>query len=307
MGKTDFRSVDFNLLAAFDAIYEQKQITRAAQQLNLTQSTVSGTLQRLRQLFGNQLFVRGQGGMVPTRRADQLAPQIKRLLADLEVVLAPAVFDPKTAEFTARISANDYGQTVVLLPLINALPRVAPGLRIAVMPFETVELGEKFRIGQIDIAVTIPEMAPQDYPSRFLFSDRYVGVVRHDSAIRWDRIDLDTFCDTGQILVSPTGGAMESAMDSRLRQIGRKRAVMVSVPTFRMALDLARTTDYVAILPERFVPPDDETVRVLELPVDLRGPDAIIVWHPRIHDDPAFKWLCGQIVRCARGEPKEPQ
>lgn len=297
MGNTDIKSVDFNLLATFDAIYEEKQITRAAERLNVTQSTVSGTLVRLRQLFDNQLFVRHRNGMTPTRRAEQLAPDIKRLLKNLQEVLAPVAFDPKTADFTARISANDYGQMIILLPLIQELHQLAPDVRLSIIPFETVELVEKFRTGQVDIAITIPEMAPQDFPSRYLFSDRYVGVVRHDSPIAGDHIDLDTFCDIGHILVSPTGGGTESATDTKLRQIGRKRRVMVSAPNFRLALDLARKGDYLAILPERFLDPEDKTVRTLELPIDLDGPDAIVVWHPRIHEDQAYKWLINLIVR----------
>lgn len=294
---TDIRSIDFNLLVTFDAIYEERSITRAAGRLNVTQPTVSGTLARLRTVFGDPLFVRRQEGMLPTSRADQLAPRIKRLLSDMQDVLTPAAFDPATARFTTYISANDYGQSVVLLPLIGRLRRRAPGVRVAVMPFETDTLAERFRKGQVDMAVTIPEMAPQDYPSRFLFSDRYVAVVRRGHPATGTAIDLDTFCRFPHVLVSPAGGGMEAATDAALRRIGRRREVMVSVPSFRVVLDLVRGDDFIAVVPERLLPSRGQGLRAMEMPVDIKGPDAIIVWHPRLHDDPAHAWLRNEIVQ----------
>ena len=299
----DIRSVDFNLLMTFDAIYEDRQITKAANRLAVTQPTVSGTLARLRHQFDDPLFVRRQGGMVPTPRADQLAPRIKRLLAEMRDVLAPAAFDPATAAFTTYLSANDYGQLVVLFPLIDRLRREAPGIRMAVMPFETVELADKFRKGQIDMAITVPEMAPQDYPSRFLFSDRYVGVVRDGHPMATKPIGLDTFCRYPHILVSPTGGSFDGVTDDALRRIGRRREVMLSVPSFRLALDLVQSDDFIFVLPERMLSIQRQPVHKFKLPLDVKGADAIIVWHPRLNDDPAFKWLRDQIIKISRDRP----
>jgi DNA-binding transcriptional LysR family regulator len=296
----DIRALDFNLLATFDAIYEERNITRAAHRLAVTQPTVSGTLVRLRTLFDDHLFVRKQWGMTPTPRADHLAPHIKRLLADAQDVLAPEEFDPKTASFRTYISANDYGQAVVLLPLIERLRREAPRIQIAVMPFETTQLAEKFQRGQVDIAVTIPEMAPPDHPSRFLLSDRYIGVVRNGHPVKANRIDLDTFCAFPHVLVSPTGGSFESATDAELRRIGRRRDVVVSVPSFRFVLDLVQCDDFIAVLPELLLSKRNRSLRKLELPVDIKGPDAIIVWHPRLHEDRAHIWLRKQIALVAR-------
>ena len=192
---------------------------------------------------------------------------------------------------------------VVLLPLVKRLRQVAPGIDVAIMPFETAELGERFQRGQVDIAITIPEMAPPDYPSRFLFSDRYVGVVRNSHPAKADRIDLDTFCSYPHILVSPTGGSFESATDVALRHIGRQRHVAVSVPNFRSVLDLVQCDEFIAVLPERMLSKRNLSgVRKMELPVDIKGPDAIIVWHPRFHDDQAHIWLRNQIAQITRAQ-----
>lgn len=293
----DIRALDFNLLLTFDAVYEERSLTRAAQRLAVTQPTVSGSLGRLRGVFGDSLFVRRQGGMMPTPRADELAPRIRRLLMEAEEVLAPAEFDPATAEFTSYISVNDYGQSVVLLPLIAQLRRKAPGVRIAAMPFEIARLADSFRKGDIDMAITIPEMAPQDYPTRFLFSDRYVAVVRSKHPAKGPKIDLDAFCAYPHILVSPTRGAFKSATDEELRRLQRSRDVAVSVSNFRFALDLVQCDDFIAILPERLLQESRRPVRTLELPIEIKGPEAIVVWHPRYQEDPAHMWLRERISR----------
>lgn len=304
---TDIRSLDFNLLMTFDAIYEERSITRAAHRLSVTQPTVSGTLVRLRTLFEDRLFVRKQWGMVPTPRADHLAPHIKRLLGAAQDVLAPEGFNPKTANLRTYISANDYGQLVLLLPLIKRLRRDAPGIQVAIVPFETTDLIERFQRGQVDMAITIPEMAPPDYPARFLFSDRYVAVVRNRHPMKTSRFDLDTFCAFPHILVSPTGGSFEAATDATLRGIGRQRDVAVSVSNFRFALDLVRCDNFIVVLPDLLLSKKDlSSVRKMELPVDIKGFDAIIVWHPRLQDDQAHIWLRNQIAQIARDRSSRP-
>jgi DNA-binding transcriptional LysR family regulator len=304
---TDIRSLDFNLLTTFDAIYEERSLTQAAHRLAVTQPTVSGTLARLRALFEDRLFVRKQSGMVPTPRADHLAPHIKRLLADAQEILSPEQFDPRTASFRSHISANDYGQVIVLLPLIKRLRREAPGIQVAVMPFETAELVERFQKGQVDIAITIPEMAPPDYPSRFLFTDRYICVVRNRHPVKGDQVDLDAFCAFPHLLISPAGGSFQALTDVALRRIGRRRDVMVSVPNFRFALDLVKCEDFIAVFPELLLTKRDlGSLRKMELPVEIKGPDAIIVWHPRFHDDQAHIWLRNQIVEIANDQSSIP-
>lgn len=297
---TDIRAVDFNLLQTFDVLYEERSVTRTAQRLYVTQSTVSGTLARLRSLFGDALFVRKQGGMLPTPRAEALAPRIRRLLVDLEGVLTPAAFDPATSELTVAISANDYGQAVLLVPLIARMRRLAPRMKLAVMPFEVEALGEKLAKREIDLAVTVPEMAPPDYPSRFLFSDRYVGVVRQDHPLRGPEVSLDAFCAYPHVLMSPTGGSFVGVTDKALLDVGRRRDVRISVPNFRLVLDVLQTGDFIAVIPALTPLGTPAGVRRLELPVAVKGPDAILVWHPRLQDDPASVWLRGLIVEIAR-------
>ena len=106
--KPDIRNLDLNLLKTLDALLDERSVTRAAQRLALTQPAVSGMLVRLRDSFGDPLFVRAQRGMLPTARALELAAPVKQLLSDIEQLLQPAHFDPRSAELTLRLAATDY-------------------------------------------------------------------------------------------------------------------------------------------------------------------------------------------------------
>jgi DNA-binding transcriptional LysR family regulator len=119
----NIRKIDLNLLVVFDALLDERNVTRAAARLGYTQPTISGMLARLRDLFGDPLFVRAQRGLVPTPRALALAVPLKRLIADSRRLVASDLFDPATAEVTFIISSNDYMQQALLVPFIKALRR----------------------------------------------------------------------------------------------------------------------------------------------------------------------------------------
>lgn len=143
-------------------------------------------------------------------------------------------------------------------------------------------------------------MAPPDYPSRFLFSDRYIAVVGNQHPIRGTTISLDDFCHQEHMLVSPTGGSFEGVVDKALREIGRKRHVRLSVPSFQIVPQILAVEDLIAVVPERVIGDGDGRVRKLNLPFPLKGADAIIVWHPRLQDDAGFSWLRDQIWMACR-------
>ena len=118
---TDISKVDLNLLKALDVLLDECSVSRAAKRLHLTQPSVSGTLQRLRELFNDPLFIRTQRGLIPTARAQALSPALKKLLSDARKVLNPPEFDPSKAELIFSVSANDAVQIALLVPFITAV------------------------------------------------------------------------------------------------------------------------------------------------------------------------------------------
>jgi DNA-binding transcriptional LysR family regulator len=154
----NIRTVDLNLLVVFDALFDERSVTRAAARLAVTQSTVSGLLNRLRGTFADQLFLRTSHGITPTPRAEALAGPVKDLLANAQSLVAPAVFDPATAEVTIRICGSDYLQHAVIGPLVEVIRKAAPKIRllVALRPGAKA-LADLFARGELDLCVSARE------------------------------------------------------------------------------------------------------------------------------------------------------
>ena len=297
----DIRPLDLNLLTVLDALLDERSVTRAAARLGYTQPTISGMLARLRDLFGDPLFVRTQRGMLPTRRAEALAAPLKQLLADGRRLVAREVFDPATARTTFRVSTNDYMQHALLVPFVKLLRGEARQVRLAIVPPVIEGLNDVLARGQVDLAVTIPEFAMPDLPSRLLYRERYVVAVRRKHPLaRRGAMSLDRFCAYDHVLVSPTGGSFEGPTDRALARLRRRRKVRYSVPSFLVIPEILETDDLVALVPARLVREKDKRLVVLKPPIEIPGFDVIAVWHPRVDKDVAHQWLRRRLTDAAR-------
>jgi DNA-binding transcriptional LysR family regulator len=298
---TDIRGVDLNLLIVLDALLEERSVTRAASRLGYTQSTTSGMLARLRDLFGDPLFVRAQRGILPTPRAQSLAVPLRQLLTEGRRLIAPEAFDPATAEMTFAISANDYMQQALMVPFIKDLRREAPKLRLTIKPPTVAGLADALAQGALDLALTIPQFAMSDLPSRLLYREHYVAAVRrgHPLAER-SRMTIDEFCNYDHVLVSPTGGSFEGPADEGLARIERRRSVRYSVPSFLIVPELLQAADLIAVIPSRLVRSQDKRLKLFKTPIDVAPFDVIAVWHQRTAKDGAHRWLRTRMAKMAR-------
>jgi len=297
----NIKRIDLNLLVVLDALLDEHNVTRAAARLGYTQPTVSGMLGRLRDLFGDPLFVRGQRGLLPTPRALALTAPLKQLLADSKRLVASGEFDPVNAELTFTISSNDYMQHALLVPFVKMLRTDAPLIRLAVTPPLIEGLGDALARGQIDLAITIPEFAMSDLPSRLLYREHYVVVVRAQHALaRRGAMTVKRFCEYDHVIVSPTGGSFEGPTDQALLRRRLQRTVRYSVPSFLLSLELLLTDDLVALVPSRLLREDRKRLVVLEPPIEVPGFDVIAVWHPRVDKDIAQRWMRRRLVETAK-------
>jgi DNA-binding transcriptional LysR family regulator len=297
---TDIRKVDFNLLVAFDALFDELSVSRTAERLALTQPTVSGMLHRLRDLFGDPLFVRTQRGMLPTPRAESLALPVKALLDDAKALVEPARFNPATAEMTFSITVNDYMQYALEIPFIEALRKQAPRIRIAILPLVIAGLTTRLMRGEIDLAITIPQFSDPDLPSRLVYRDHYIGIVRKQHPLQRLRPSLEEFCRYDHLLVSPTGGSFTGPTDEVLSKHGAARNVAVSLPSFHVLLDVIRAVDFVALVPEHMLRGKRQDFRVFKPPIDVPGFDVIACWHARVSRHPAHMWLRELLATVAK-------
>ena len=302
----NIRNIDLNLLVAFDALYDARNVTRAAERLALTQPTVSGMLSRLRDLFGDPLFVRTQHGVLPTPRADALCEPVKALLANAEALVAPDEFDPGSAEMTVSVSANDYMQHALIVPFLEGLRRQAPGIRLAVMPAYVADLADKLARGTIDLAITIPGFADPGLPRSLLYTERYVCVARRDHPLKGRKLSLEAFCGFDHVMVSPAGGSFSGPADDALAEFGVSRRVSVSLPSFHVMLETVRTDDFLALVPERLLYGKMAGLKTFEPPVLVPDFDVIACWHRRLDADPAQRWIRDLLDSVAKGLSARP-
>ncbi|SIT47256.1 putative transcription regulator protein [Paraburkholderia ribeironis] len=287
----DIRTLDLNLLKTLDALLDERNVTRTAERLSLTQPAVSGMLTRLRENFDDPLFVRTQRGIVPTLRALELAAPVKRVLAEIGALLQPQEFEPASADFTLSIAGTDYALRSIIVPFLTALRQRAPGIRLAVRPIEGTQVQTQLERGELDLALMTPESTPQQLHTQRLFDEHYICALRddHPDAAR-GRMTLERFCSLDHALVSWSGDLFTGVTDAALARLGRQRRVALSVASFLVLPEILRTSDLLAVVPRRLIR-ESEGLALLAPPLEIPGFTKMAVWHERTDRDPAHRWV----------------
>lgn len=295
----DIRSLDLNLLRAFSVLLAERNVSRTAKILHVTQPTVSGMLARLRVIFDDPLFVRTQRGLLPTPRAEELEPAILKLVSDAEELVKPNAFDPETSDATTIISVNDYMQSVLIVPMLALLRQQAPNMRVGVRNLEIAELPAMLMRGEIDMAVTIPEFVDSTLCTQFLYREEYVAVVRDQHPIRTKQVSLKKFLSCDHVLVSPSDGSFSGPTDDVLKGLGVRRRVAISVPSFHVLTEVLQEDDFIAFMPKRLFARQTENLRIIKTPIDVPGFDVIAAWHTRTDSEPVHNWIRTKLLDVA--------
>jgi len=295
--KRDIARLDIRLLLAFDALVETRNVTRAAQKLDVSQQGLSGQLSRLRVLFDDPLFIRSPGGVVPTPRADSLAATVRTALSQLEQVITPQSFEPASYSGTAVIAASDYAQALILPSLLTNIRSEAPGLALTIRPVDASSLAGDLHDNLIDLALTVPQFVPQGLCTQRLFSESYVGVARtKHPLLKHRKVSLDAFCDAPHLLVAPYHGDANGPTDKALKAIERKRNISLVVPGFAVAGALLEQTDLIAVLPARLVGTMRRDLVTFKTPVSVEGFRLDLFWPRRLDASPTHRWLRQSVV-----------
>jgi DNA-binding transcriptional LysR family regulator len=287
----NIRNVDLNLLVVFDALFDERSVTRAAARLTRTQSAVSGMWAKLRHTFSDQLFVRTSHGILPTRRAEALAGPVKNLLASVQSLVAADAFDPATAEGVIRLCGSDYLQHAAMTPLIREVRRRAPKLRLLVAPRPATGVADLLARGEVDLCLSLRELAIPDLPARLLYRDRYICVARKRHPLRGRRLTTRQLCTFDHLMVDPTGRSFVGPVDAALAARGHRRRVALAVPSFPVLLEVLQFGDFIAFVPERLLQTRRSDLKTFQTELPIPPLEVIANWHPRAAGDAQHKWL----------------
>jgi DNA-binding transcriptional LysR family regulator len=306
-----FNSLDLNLLRVFDAVMEERSVLRASQKVFLSQSAVSHSLARLREMLEDELFVRTTTGMQPTARALAMAPLVRAALKSLETAIELPKFDPKTSTRKFTIAANDFTTMVVAPCLLRILGVEAPLVDIAIKPVTRIDLAEQIDLGRIDAAIGTFSAMPQRFNSRLLFE--YDDVLVTHASQKLGSITTAALSRLSIVVVS-FGGEQEGAVDGFISERGLARRsemydraaferalapcesvprIAVSLPHFLALPALLDGSGLAAIVPRPLANSFARThaIAIYELPYPTTRLEVRSLWHERHEGDAAQDWL----------------
>ena len=316
MQPLNFRTLDLNLLRVFDEVMAERNLTRAAEKLAITQPAVSNALRRLREVLGDELVTRRGHGVEPTPRALALWPAVRHALAQLQETLSPGRFDPASAQTTFVLAMADATGATLIPPLIEIVEREAPGVSLRVVPLTTRDPRRLLDDESADMAVgyfpavlaDLTARAQSDnvvaHESTRLYDSEYVCVMRADHPLAAVPMTLDLYCAARHLLVSFSGKPF-GFIDGALAALGRERRIVLTVNQFFTAGRVVATTDLLTVLPRHFVGVASVRDELVWRPLPMTLPPVHVdaLWHRRRNHDPAHRWLREAIARAARNTP----
>jgi DNA-binding transcriptional LysR family regulator len=297
---THLRQADLNLLVVFTALAEERNVTRAASRLLLSQPAVSRALQRLREMFHDDLLIRTSSGYEPTPKGERLLRELATTLPRLDRLLSGADFDPQEEETTFRVAVTDHASHV-LCPLICKMV-VPVAARVS---FDFVSFGDQtfdaIEKGRLDLMLNADDgYLPSRFASEVVFEDGFACVAARES--KYPRVlTLKQYLAASHVGVGILGG-QPTIQDKRLAGIGEKRRCPIWVPYFTAAIRCVPGTPLLATVPSRLAGFESKNpaLKILKPPEVLGRFNYLMAWHPRMNTDAAHIWLRRAIRETAK-------
>ena len=307
----DLGRVDLNLLVYLDVLLRERNVTKAADHLGLSQPALSNGLRRLRTLFDDPLLVRTSEGMTPTERAQQLQPIVRDVLSKIDKAVQPqASFNPTNDEYFFRIMASDYAESTLFPHILHRLREEAPGVILDIMTPSDVSFLDVEQ-GKVDMVINRFEEMPLSFHQKEVWKDGFACLVSVDNPIL-ENFTLETYLEAPHIWVSKTGMGVGVGMnphdvqhlgwvDEALRRINKQRRITVFTRHYQAAMLLAEKNDLIVTLPFRAakLQRDNPRVVIKEPPFRIPPFDLKMAWSPLLQHNPAHQWMRRFIAEVA--------
>ncbi len=308
----NIKRVDLNLLVYLDVLLRERNVTQAANQLNLSQPAMSNGLRRLRDVFDDPLLVRTSEGMTPTERAMELEPLVREILSGVDRALQPTTaFDPGAAERIFRIMASDYAESTLLPAVLAKLRQQAPGISLDIMTPSDVSFLDVER-GKVDLVINRFDSMPQSFHQNTVWTDSFSCLLSANNPLL-KNFTLDTYLEAQHVWVSKTGMGVGVGVDpedvqrlgwvdAAIARLGKKRKITVFTRHYQAAMILAEQNDLVVTLPSLAAQLQHNNPRLVikTPPLDIPPFELKLAWSPLLQHNPANRWLRTLIVETGR-------
>lgn len=304
--------IDLNLLIYLDVLLREKNVTRAASQLNITQPAMSNGLKRLRTLFNDPILVRTSDGMVPTERARALAPAIRKILLELEEALqGEEEFNELNSQRVFRIMASDYAASTLIPTLLKRINQIAPNVTIDIMTPSDVNFHD-VEAGKIDMAINRFDELPQSFHQKTIWRDSFSCLLSADNPVV-SKFNLNSYLAAKHVWVSKTGFGVGVGMDPKdvqklgwvdesLARLGKKRDIKVFTRNYHVAMQLAYEDGLIATLPTKaaMLHKKDSNYTILKPPFEIPEIELKMIWSPLLHHDASHIWFRQLVIEAAK-------
>ena len=286
----NLKETDLNLFIAFDVIYTEKNLTKAGQVLGITQPAVSNALSRLRELFGDDLFIRTSKGMIPTPVANQIIKDVRSALSLIQNTISETEkFDPSIAEMTFKISIGDSSEYRLLPLLIKELAEIAPKIKVETYLTPRKDAPRELASGTIDFSIDPPVHSDPHLRHEKIYEEDYVMIVRKDHPIlNLKEITIEDYLNLSHIHISNRKTGL-GHVDMALYRLGLSRDISLRAQHFLVAPYIVEQSDLAITTTKGFAVDRDLAWR--ELPFEIEPLILHLYWHEAKDSDPSTKWM----------------
>ncbi len=298
-----YKGLDLNLLVAFDALMELRNVTRAAERLHLSQAAMSAALGRLREYFSDDILVLHGKRMYPTAFARNLVPQVQGSLRQLDSMLVTSAgFDPATSQRIFRVVASDYIATVVLAPLISHLATLAPRVRTEILLTSDAMI-QQIENGDVDLVITPEGYLSPDLPKALLYDESHVMVGWSENPHFSAHLTEAEFFAAGHATVEIGNLRTPAFGDKVLEKLGKVRRIEVTAPAFTMIPWLLVGTRRLAIMHERLARVMARRFPIAYHPLPFHIPPLreMVQYHFTRSADAGLSWFRNHLHAAAEG------
>jgi DNA-binding transcriptional LysR family regulator len=293
--------LDLNLLYVLVALDERRSVSGAASTLGRSQPAVSVALGRLREFFGDRLFVRSGNSMQPTPRAAALVNSARAVLSRVgtEIVAAPG-FDSVRSQRAITLALSDVGEAVFLPAILREMRKLMPKAAVRSISLPAAEVANGLESGAIDLALGyFPDLEKRNFHQQVLFWDTYASLVRSGHPVAASKLSIKQYLQLEHVVVRAESRS-EEVMERYLARRRIRRRVVLTTPHFASTPMIVAQSDLIVTVPEplaRYFASVAADLRLVSLPFDPPRIALKQFWHRKFHDDVRNRWLRALVCR----------